>query len=210
MAESILDMSCSDFAAALAAKQSVPGGGGAAAFCGALAAALCSMVGNFTVGKKKYAAFEEDVRSLIEAADGARLRLLVLADEDSRAFGPLARAFSLAADDPRRPGALEEGALQALQPPLAMMREITDVISLLEEMHGKGSDLLRSDVGCGAAMASAALLAASMNVYVNTGILADRDRAAQVEGECEELLAQRGRAQALADAVAAELRGAHG
>ncbi len=206
MAESILDMSCSEFAGALAAKQSVPGGGGAAAFCGALAAALCSMVGNFTVGKKKYAAYEDDVRSLIDAADGARGRLLALADEDSRAFGPLARAFSLAADDPARPAALEAGALQALRPPLAMMREIAGVIDLLAEMNGKGSDLLRSDIGCGAAMAEAALEAASMNVYVNTGILADRARAAEVEGECEELLARREQARALADAVAADLR----
>lgn len=210
VAESILDMSCSDFASALAAKRSVPGGGGAAAFCGALAAALGSMVGNFTVGKKRYAAYEEDVQALIAAADDARGRLLALADEDSRAFGPLARAFSLAADDPRRPAALEEGALEALQPPLAMMREIVAVIDILEEMNLKGSALLRSDVGCGAAFAEAALLAASMNVYVNTGILADRARAASVEAECEGLLAQRDRAMALAQAVADDLRHGRG
>ena len=59
-------LSSAEFAAALASKASVPGGGGAAAMAGALGVALCSMVGNFTTGKKKFAAVEEDVQRILE------------------------------------------------------------------------------------------------------------------------------------------------
>ena len=72
---SYTEMSCKDFAEALAAKQPVPGGGGAAAVVGALAAALCSMVANYTVGKKKYADVEDDVKQLLEQVDQEREQL---------------------------------------------------------------------------------------------------------------------------------------
>ena len=57
----MMNATCREFATRLAAKESVPGGGGAAAYVGALGVALCSMVGNFTTGKKAYADVEADV-----------------------------------------------------------------------------------------------------------------------------------------------------
>mgnify|MGYP002510611570 CR=1 FL=1 len=197
---------CAAFADALAAKASVPGGGGAAAYAGALAAALGNMVGNFTVGKKAYAAVEDDMRRLLVEGDAARARLLALVDEDAAAFEPLARAYGIAADDPTRADALEEATRGALQPPLETMRQVVHVVELLEEMGEKGSRMLLSDVGCGAALAAAALRAASMNVFVNTKGLRDRALADEVEAECDELLACASRADALADRVAAKLR----
>ena len=60
--EKLTNRTCESFAEVLASKESVPGGGGAAALVGALGVALCSMVGNFTTGKKKYAEYEEDIQ----------------------------------------------------------------------------------------------------------------------------------------------------
>ena len=94
--------SCTAFAEALASKASVPGGG-AAAMAGALGIALCSMVGNFTTGKKKFAAVEEDVQRMLAEGEALRIRLLELVDADAEAFEPLSRAYSIPKDDPTRP-----------------------------------------------------------------------------------------------------------
>lgn len=201
-----MGMTCAEFADALAAKTSVPGGGAAAAYVGALAVALCNMVGNFTTGKKKYAEYEEDVQRMLAEGEAVRARLLELVDEDAAAFEPLARAYGIPKEDPTRNEVLEECTKAAIAAPLEMMRQIAKAIELLEEMNVKGSRMLISDVGCGAALAAAALRAASMNVFINTKGLTDRDYAAQVETEADELLAYAPHAEAIAAEVTAGIR----
>ena len=206
MSEKMMDRSCTDFAAVLAAKESVPGGGGAAAYVGALGVALCSMVGNFTTGKEKYAEYEEDVQRMLAEGEAIRARLLELVEEDAAAFFPLSQAYAIPKDDPTRGERLEKCTKDALAGPLEMMRQIAKSIELLEEMNVKGSRMLISDVGCGAVCAAAALRAASMNVFINTKSLTDRDYAAKVEAEADELLTYVARAKAVADEVAAGIR----
>lgn len=184
----LTELPCTDFAAALANKQSVPGGGGAAALVGAFGAALCSMVGNFTVGKKTYAAVEDDVKELIEEADDVRQKLIGLVNDDAVAFEPLSRAYGIPKDDPNRAATLEEATKAACVAPMEMMRQIVRAVELLEEMGDKGSRMLRSDVLCGAAFCAAALQSASVNVFTNTKTLADRDFAERLEREVDGLL----------------------
>ena len=208
MNESMMDASCRDFATLLAAKEAVPGGGGAAAYVGALGVALCSMVGNFTTGKKAYAEVEEDVQSMIGRAETVRGRLLELVDEDARAFEPLSRAYGIPKDDPTRAAVLEQATKAACKPPLEMMRQICRSIDLLEEMGRKGSRMLLSDVGCGALLARAALEAAAINVFVNTKALADRAHAAALESEVDIMLATYvPRAEEVAADVMGKIRG---
>jgi len=183
----LVEYSCADFAALLSSKAPVPGGGGAAALTGALGAALCAMAGSLTLGKPKYAAFEGDLRRMLEDAEGIRRRLLELVDEDAAAFAPLAEAYSLPKDDPERAKVLERASLCACEAPLAMMRQIGRAIELLSEMLEKGSALLLSDVGCGALLCKAALESASLNVFVNTASL-PKEMARPLEEEAEGLL----------------------
>ena len=206
MPEKLMDGSCTAFADALAAKVSVPGGGGAAAYVGALGVALCSMVGNFTTGKKKYAEYEEDIQRMLAEGEEIRARLLALVDEDAEAFFPLSQAYAIPKEDPTRAEVLERCTKHALAGPLEMMRQIARSVELLEEMQAKGSRLLLSDVGCGAACAAAALRAAALNVFINTNALTDRDFASRVEAEADTLLAYVPRAVTVADAVCASLR----
>lgn len=206
--ERLTSRSCEDFAAVLASKEPVPGGGGAAALAGALAAALCSMVGNYTTGKKAYAEVEDDVQRMLRDAESARLRLLALIQEDADAFLPLSVAYGMAKDDPTRAATIEEATKRACAAPMEMMRLTCDVIELLEEMEWKGSRMLLSDVGCGAYLAQAALEAASLNVYVNTRTIADKDFVAVTEGEAYALLDKfLPRARECANAVMARIRG---
>ena len=157
MTQKMMDLSCTEFASELAAKVSVPGGGGAAAYAGALGVALGSMAGNFTVGKKAYAHVEDQVRELLDQGEGIRERLLGLVEADAAAFEPLSRAYGIPKDDPTRAEVLEAATKEALQAPLQMMREICDAIEMLEKMEQVGSKMLVSDVGCGASLSAAAL-----------------------------------------------------
>lgn len=207
MGERLTERSCASFAEVLAARESVPGGGGAAALVGALGVALGSMVGNFTTGKKRYADVEDDIRRMLADGEAIRLTLLELVEEDAAAFYPLSQAYGIPKEDPARAQVLEDATKNACAAPVEMMRQIAKAIELLEEMGEKGSRMLLSDVGCGALLCRAALEAASLNVFVNTKMLADRAFAESVEAECDALLAEYGpRAEACAAKVMAHIR----
>lgn len=203
----LVEASCQDFAEVLAAKESVPGGGGAAALVGALGVALGSMVGNFTTGKEKYAAVEQDIQRMLEQGEAIRCRLLDLVDEDAAAFYPLSQAYGIPKDDPTRAETLEACTKEALAGPYEMMQQICLAIELLEEMGEKGSRMLISDVGCGASLCRAALEAAALNVFINTKGLQDRAYAQEVEAECDRMLSEYlPRAEAVSQVVTNQIR----
>ncbi len=184
----LTEKSCRGFAEDLASNKPVPGGGGAAAMAGALAAALCSMAGNFTVGKKKYAEYEEEVRSILVECEEIRIRLLNLVEADAEAFEPLSKVYSMPKDDPARADKLEEATMNAIKAPLAIMDACADVLDLLDNLSDKCNVMMRSDVACGAILAGAAMKAASVNVFVNTASLKNTLKASEFEMTADNLL----------------------
>lgn len=194
------------FSAALASSAASPGGGGACALCGALAAALGEMVGNLTVGKAKYAANEPALLSLGERAEQARAALLEMIDGDEAAFAPLARAYSLPKEDPEREQTIERCLRDAAAAPLRIAELCSEAIELCEGYAALGSRLLLSDAATGAALAGGALRGAVINVKVNTALMRDREAAAVLDRRADALLAEYGaRAEAAEKAVAAAL-----
>lgn len=190
MADSLCENSVTGFAQALASAAPVPGGGGAAAVVGALAAALGSMVGNLTVGKKKYAANEPRLLELGERAESLRRELLAQADADAEAFEPLSRAYGIPKDAPGREEELERCLRAAAEPPMAILRLSCQVIALAEEYARLGSRLMVSDAGCSAALGVAAVKAAALNVRVNTRLMRDREYAGALDRETGALLSE--------------------
>lgn len=186
--DKLTNRSCTDFAAALASKAPVPGGGGASALVGALGAALCSMVANYTIGKKKYAAVEEDVKAILARAEELRARLLALVEEDARAFEPLSRAYAIPRDDPNRDGVMEQCLRAAAAPPMELLRLSCQAIDLHRELLDKGSTMVLSDVGTGVIFCWSALYGAALNVKVNTKSMKDRDYAEGMNREADELV----------------------
>lgn len=140
------------------------------------------------MGKPRYAAVEPEVTAILEDAEDVRFRLLELVDDDAAGFSPLLDAYALPKDDPRRAAAVESATRGACMAPLAMMGECCRAIVLLEEMAGRCSRLLASDVACGALLASAALQAASVNVFVNTASLPSDETTSSIELACSEML----------------------
>lgn len=201
------DKTVSEFVQVLASRAPVPGGGGAAALTGALGVALGAMVGNLTVGRKRYAAVEEDVRAMLGRAQELQNHLLELIDRDAACFEPLSRAYGIPREVPGRTEALEAATRGACDAPLEIMRCCCAAIELLEEMLEKGSVTLISDIGCGALCCKAALESAALNVFVNTRALADREEAKGLECEVHTMLEQSSpKAEAVANKVLCRLQ----
>ena len=178
------------FLETLASSAPTPGGGGAAALCGALAIALGNMVGNLTLGKKKYADVQEDIKALNEKAEALRADFVALIDADAEAFAPLSKAYGIPKDDPERAEVMETALLKAVQPPLEIMRKCVKALELIADYAQKGSALAISDAGCAAAITRAACEAAALNVFVNTKSMANREKAGEINREANELLQQ--------------------
>lgn len=202
-----MDLTLSDFTAQLASAQPAPGGGGAAALTGALAASLTAMAANVTAANPRYAERSDALRSLIDACETQRTTLLALIEADAAGFLPLQKAYAIPRTDPDRAAKLAAAAQTACLAPLAMLEHCMQTALLLTAALETASPLLRSDVGCAAALCRAAAEAAAMNVFVNTGLLAPDERTA-TEARAEHLRAAVVQSCAqTADAVFAALRG---
>jgi len=187
------EMNLDTFLEKLASKDPVPGGGGAAALAGALGIALGNMVGSLTVGKKKYAEVEEEIRQLNEKADALRKELLELVEKDAQVFEPLSRAYSIPKDDPSREQVMAVVLKEASEVPLTIMKKCCEAIDLIEVYGQKGSSLAISDAGCGVSICRAALESAALNVYINTKSMADRELAEDLNTQVRQMLDVYGR-----------------
>ena len=171
------------FLAELASSAPTPGGGGAAALCGALGIALGNMVGNLTLGKRKYADVQEDIAALNSRAEALRAGFVALVDADAEAFAPLSRAYGIPKDDPSRAEVMETALKRAAEPPLEIMRKCAEALDVIADYAAKGSALAISDAGCAAALTIAAMKAAALNVRINTKSMADREAADKMNAE---------------------------
>lgn len=187
----MLQVSAKDFLTSLASKEPVPGGGGASAYVGALGMALGLMVGNLTVGKKKYQAVEADVYELMAKGQKIIDRLSELVQADADAFYPLSQAYGLPKNTEEeiriKEETLQQALVQATLVPLEIARCCAEGIALQEEFAQKGSLIAISDVGVGVAFLKAALEGAKLNVLINTKILKDEELRIKVETELQQL-----------------------
>ena len=189
---------CREFVTVLASDAPAPGGGGAAALVGAIGTALGNMVGSLTVGKKKYAEVEEEIIALKAKCDALQTELLdqVLADDEG--FVPLAKAYGIPKDDPNRDAILEEATITACAVPMHIMELCCEAIDYIKVFAEKGSRLAVSDAGCGAVCCKAALQAASLNVFINTKSLKNREVAEEMNAKALGMLDKYG---AMADEI---------
>ena len=174
--------SCRTFVEVLASNAPAPGGGGAAALVGAIGTALGNMVGSLTVGKKKYADVEAEIIALKAKCDALQTELLNQVEEDDKGFVPLPK------DDPDRDQILEEATITACKVPMHIMELCCEAIDCVAVFAAKGSRLAVSDAGCGAVCCKAALQAASLNVFINTKTLKNREVAEELNRKANLML----------------------
>ena len=188
----MMERTCSQFLAERPSKAPTPGGGGTAALVGAAGVALGNMVGNLTTGKKKYAAVEEKIQALNAKAETLRKELEALVQEDAEAFAPLAAAYGLPKDTPEQAAdkerVMETALTRAALVPIKIMQKCLEGITLAYSYAVDGSTMAISDAGCAAVLCKAALQAASLNVFVNTKLMTNREFATALEHTAEQLL----------------------
>ncbi|MCQ2508926.1 MAG: cyclodeaminase/cyclohydrolase family protein [Lachnospiraceae bacterium] len=205
------ELKCTEFVEVLASKAPVPGGGGASALVGALGAALSNMVGSLTVGKKKYAPVEAEIKDLMEKTTKLQNELLALIEKDAEVFEPLSKAYGLPSgtdeEKAEKAKVMEACLKEGASAPMDIMRKICEVIKMIGVFAEKGSVLAVSDAGVSAAFCAAALKGASLNVYINTKSMKDREYAAQLNAEVDEMLATYvPMAEGIFDSVAGKLK----
>ncbi|MBQ9179818.1 MAG: cyclodeaminase/cyclohydrolase family protein, partial [Firmicutes bacterium] len=161
---------------------------------GAIGTALGNMVGSLTVGKKKYADVEEDIISLKAQADKLQEELLALVEKDAEVFEPLSKAYGLPKDTPEQQAekdkVMEECLVNACSVPMEIMEKCCEAIDMMKEFADKGSKLALSDAGVGATMLRSALEGASLNVFINTSSMKNREVAESTEARANEMLAK--------------------
>lgn len=189
---SISEKSCVEFVEVLASKAAVPGGGGAAALVGAIGMALGSMVCNLTIGKKKYAEYEESVKSILEKAGKLEKDLLSMIDQDAECFLPLSKAYGLPTNTEEekqfKAETMENALKVACEVPINIVRACYEAIKLHEDLVDKGSRLAISDVGVGVQCLRAAILSGQLNVVININSIKDSEYVEKVRNEVNHLV----------------------
>ena len=188
----MLEKSCVEFIEVLASKEPVPGGGGASALVGAVGMALGSMVGNLTLGKKKYADVQEDIQAILEKAHALQKELIDLVQKDAEVFKPLSKAYGLPAETDEQKAEkariMEDALKVACSAPVEIMEKAMACIDLHEELARKGTSIAISDVGVGVICLKSALKGASLNVFINTNLMKDRAYAEEINKRTEQMI----------------------
>lgn len=188
----ISQKTCVEFVEVLASKAAVPGGGGAAALVGSIGMALGSMVCNLTIGKKKYAEYEESVKEILAKAGKIEEKLLNMIDEDAENFLPLSKAYGLPTSTEEekkiKEGTMENALKVACEVPINIVRVCYDAIKLHEDLVDKGSKLAISDVGVGVQCLRAAILSGQLNVVININSIKDQEYVNKVKTEVDSLV----------------------
>jgi len=191
----------------LASNKPAPGGGSAAALAGALGAALGSMVANFTVGKEKFAAVEDQARAALRKCEALRGVLVSLVQADVEAYGKYSAATSLPRsteeEKARRAEVIQQALQEAAAVPMEICRKCHEILEVSRQLLEIGNPNLVSDVGCAAELAYAALRAALLNVEVNHAFLKDETYISAQKAQLDPLLSS---AEKLRDHIWQETR----
>lgn len=193
----LVDMTVAGFIEELASDSPAPGGGSVSALNGAIAAALTSMVGNLTIGKKKYADVEDEMREIVTKTTEIQKELLEAVDKDTDAFNVVFAAFKWPKETEEEKAArsaeIQRGTKIAADVPMAVAEKAVDLMPLIEKVIMKGNQNSITDACCAMMACRYAVIGALLNVRINLGSIKDEtfvkehaDRAAELEKQVNE------------------------
>lgn len=190
--DKMTELKIEDFISELASSKPVPGGGGASALGAASGAALSDMVLHLTEGKKKYAEYQEEITELEKELEPLIKDLADGMDRDAKAFEPLSKAYGLPKgtdeEKEKRDRVMEEALVTASEAPLSLMEDILKAAGITERVARIGSSLAISDAGAAAQLLNASMKAASLNVFINTGLMKNKDKAEEMNKKAAGLI----------------------
>ena len=193
----LIDMTVAGLIDELASDSPAPGGGSVSALNGAIAAALTSMVGNLTIGKKKYADVEEEMGEIVSRVSEIQKELLEAVDKDSDAFNVVFAAFKWPKETEEekeaRSAEIQRGTKIAADVPMRVAEKAAELMPLIEKVIMKGNQNSITDACCAMMACRYAVIGALLNVRINLGSIKDEtfvkehaDRAAELEKKVNE------------------------
>ncbi len=190
----LVDLPIRTYLDQLASSSPTPGGGAAAALTGAQGAALVSMVCNLTIGKKKYADVEEEMKQVLERSETLRAQLTNLVDKDVAAFDKVSEAYAMpkSTDEEKaaRRAALQQALKGAEAVPMETVAACLEVIKLSVMAAEKGNKNVVSDAAVGGILGHAGLLGAADNVRINLAFIKDEDFVTREQKRLESFMQQ--------------------
>ena len=191
MNNSLTDLTVKGFLDTTAGKDPVPGGGSISALCGSIAAALTEMVAGLTIGKKKYAEVEEQMKQLVERVHEIRQQLILDVDRDSEAYNVVFAAFQMPKETDEQKAArsaqIQEATKIAANVPMEVARRVYSLLSDIEEVVSNGNQNAVTD-GCVAMMSARnAIIGALFNVRINLTSIKDEQYVADMTAEADRL-----------------------
>ena len=191
MNNSLTDLTVEGFLDVTAGKDPVPGGGSISALCGSIAAALTEMVASLTIGKKKYAEVEEQMKQLAERVQQIRQQLILDVDRDSEAYNVVFAAFQMPKETDEEKAArsaqIQEATKIAANVPMEVARRVYSLLSDIEEVVSNGNQNAVTD-GCVAMMSARnAIIGALFNVRINLTSIKDEQYVADMTAEADRL-----------------------
>ena len=191
MNNSLTDLTVKGLLDVTAGKEPVAGGGSISALCGSIAAALTEMVAGLTIGKKKYAEVEEQMKQLVERVQKIRQQLVLDVDRDSEAYNVVFAAFQMPKDTEEEKAArsaqIQEATKIAANVPMEVARRVYSLLSDIEEVVANGNQNAVTD-GCVAMMSARnAIIGALFNVRINLTSIKDEQYVADMTAEADRL-----------------------
>lgn len=174
----LVDMDLVAFANETASESPAPGGGSISAYCGAMGAALGTMVANLSAHKRGWDDRWEEFSAWAEKGLAYQNELLRLVDEDTNAFNKIMEAFRLPkdseADKAKRAAAIQAATKFAIETPFLVMETAFNSMEVMEAMADFGNPNSVTDAGVGALCARTAVIGAFLNVKINCGDCEDK------------------------------------
>lgn len=188
MADRLIERTLRAFSDDLASDAPVPGGGSAAAYAGAMGAALAAMVTRITMKK----ASTPEQLAFIDEMDALRGELLRLVDADSAAYAVVASVMKLPRKTDEEKAAraerLQSALIEASRVPLEVAKASRRLLEACERAVATASPVTASDIGVGALMAETALRGAALNVMINLASVRDPERVKALSEELDRTL----------------------
>ena len=179
-----MQKSINQFMEELSSKAPVPGGGSVSALVGMLSAALGNMVLNLTIGKKKYAEFEEENIQANEQLLEKQKKFKKIYEQDIEKYSLLSSAYKIKSPNEEeeivKKEEINELTLETIKPPMSAIETCIETLRILEKLLNKTTKLAVSDIGVSVACAKACIEGSVLNVMINTKSLHDRDEALRI------------------------------
>ena len=172
----------------------MPGGGSAAAVCGAMAAALAGMSAHMTAGKKKYTAVEDKMQEIIAETGALQAEMLDMAQEDADMYSLVLQAYKLpnttAEEAEARKQAIEEAGKMAVTASLKVTGACVRIMKLAYTTVTEGNRMMVTDGSASALLARACQQVAAYNVRINLRGIKDAAAVAEAEQMLERHLSE--------------------